>query len=469
MRRLSSDCGLNIPEPRFVSGLPMTSDLIQRHGGPVPRYTSYPTANHFSAAVAQDHLRDWLAALPAEPSLSLYAHIPYCRELCFYCGCSTKASRKYAPVEAYLVPLQAEIAHVSALVPPGHRVTHMHWGGGSPDILTPADILLLGRAFRAQFFVAPEAEVAVEIDPRLLSEAQADAFAEIGVNRVSIGVQDFDPKVQTAIGRIQSFETTRKASELFRTRGVRSLNVDLVYGLPYQTVESVGRTLADVIVLEPDRIAVFGYAHLPERLKHQRMIDSNTLPGPAERFRQSQHIAELLQEAGYVQIGIDHFARSTDALAGGAVARNFQGYTTDTADALLAFGASAISRLPQGFVQNAVAVDDYTRRVLADGLAAVRGHEMAGDDALRAYLIERLMCAFFVSWRDLKQRFGAQAARVRFEVEEAARRDRDELVAVTEDGIRVTDRGRPFVRSVCAWFDPYLSRDMTRRRHALSV
>lgn len=372
-------------------------------------------------------------------------------------------------MEEYLVPLQAEISHVSALVPPGHRVTHIHWGGGSPDILTPADILRLGHTFRSQFAVASGAEIAVEIDPRLLSEAQADAFAEIGVNRVSIGVQDFDPKVQAAIGRIQSFETTRKASEIFRTRGVRSLNVDLVYGLPHQTVESVGRTLSDVIAIEPDRIAVFGYAHLPERLKHQRLIDEKTLPGLAERFSQSQHIAERLQDAGYVQIGIDHFARSTDALAGGAVARNFQGYTTDTADALLAFGASAISRLPQGFVQNAVAVDDYTRRISTEGLAVVRGHEMAGDDALRAYLIERLMCAFFVSWRDLKQRFGAEVARVRFEAEAAARRDADGLVAVNDEGVRVTDRGRPFVRSVCAWFDPYLSRDMTRRRHALSV
>ncbi|AHB48323.1 coproporphyrinogen III oxidase [Hyphomicrobium nitrativorans NL23] len=447
----------------------MTSDLLQRHGGPVPRYTSYPTANHFSAAVTPAHLRTWLADLPDDPALSLYAHIPYCRELCFYCGCSTKASRRYAPVEEYLVPLQAEISHVSALVPPGHRVTHIHWGGGSPDILTPADILRLGHTFRSQFAVASGAEIAVEIDPRLLSEAQADAFAEIGVNRVSIGVQDFDPKVQAAIGRIQSFETTRKASEIFRTRGVRSLNVDLVYGLPHQTVESVGRTLSDVIAIEPDRIAVFGYAHLPERLKHQRLIDEKTLPGLAERFSQSQHIAERLQDAGYVQIGIDHFARSTDALAGGAVARNFQGYTTDTADALLAFGASAISRLPQGFVQNAVAVDDYTRRISTEGLAVVRGHEMAGDDALRAYLIERLMCAFFVSWRDLKQRFGAEVARVRFEAEAAARRDADGLVAVNDEGVRVTDRGRPFVRSVCAWFDPYLSRDMTRRRHALSV
>ena len=372
----------------------MTPDLIQRHVAPVPRYTSYPTANHFSAAVTTAHLRDWLGELPPEATLSLYAHIPYCRELCFYCGCSTKAVRRYAPVATYLVPLLAEIAHVSALVPPGHRVTHLHWGGGSPDILSPGDILRLGAAFRTQFTVAPDAEVAVEIDPRLLTEPQADSFAEIGVNRVSLGVQDFEPAVQAAIGRVQSFEVTRKAAEIFRERGVRSLNVDLVYGLPHQTEDSVARTLGDVMALAPDRVAVFGYAHLPERLKHQRLIDPQALPGPAERFGQSRRIAELLKEAGYVQVGIDHFARSTDALAQGEIVRNFQGYTTDTADALLGFGASAISRLPQGFAQNAVAVDDYTRRVAAHGLAVVRGHEMAGDDALRAYLIERVRCAF---------------------------------------------------------------------------
>lgn len=447
----------------------MTPDLIQRLAAPVPRYTSYPTANHFSPAVTSAHFSDWLAALPAEPTLSLYAHIPYCRELCHYCGCSTKAVRRYAPVEAYLVPLMAEIAHVSALVPPGHRVTHMHWGGGSPDILTPADIVRLGSAFRAQFAVAPDAEVAVEIDPRLLTAPQADSFAEIGVNRVSIGVQDFDARVQAAIGRAQSFEVTRRAAEMFRERGVRSLNVDLVYGLPHQTEDSAARTLGEVLALAPDRVAVFGYAHLPERLKHQRLIDPGALPGPIERFRQSRRIAELLEEAGYVQIGIDHFARSSDALAQGAIARNFQGYTTDTADALLGFGASAISRLPQGFAQNAVPVDDYTRRVAADGLAVVRGHEMAGDDALRAYLIERLMCAFFVSWGDLKERFGASVSRIRYEAEVAQRRDVDGLVALCEDGLRVTERGRPFVRTVCAWFDPYLSGDMALRRHALSV
>lgn len=447
----------------------MTSDLVLRHAAPVPRYTSYPTANHFSDAVTASNVRTWLSALPREGALSLYLHIPYCRELCFYCGCTTKAVRRYEPVSAYLDSLFSEIAAVSTLVPQGMRVTHIHWGGGSPDILSPADIVRLGSLLRQTFSVSPGAEIAVEIDPRLLTEAQADSFAEIGVNRVSIGVQDFDPAVQAAIGRLQSFETTRTCVELFRDRGVRSLNVDLVYGLPHQTEARALRTVEQVLALGPDRVAVFGYAHLPTRLKHQRLIDAEALPGPAERFAQSRCIAQRLTDEGYAQIGIDHFARSDDALARADVVRNFQGYTTDQADVLLGLGASAISRFPQGFAQNAVAVDDYARRVGAGDLATVRGHQMKGDDPVRAYFIDRLMCAFNVSWRDLEERFGPYASRLSAEAERAVARDDDNLVALSDDGFAVTDRGRPFVRTVCAWFDPYLSGDTEKRRHALSV
>ncbi|MDQ8700658.1 oxygen-independent coproporphyrinogen III oxidase [Hyphomicrobium sp. LHD-15] len=447
----------------------MTPELIKRYAAPVPRYTSYPTANHFSAAITEEHYRGWLATLPADAALSLYVHIPYCRELCWYCGCSTKAVRRYQPVADYLAPLVGEIDAVGGLVPAGHCVRHVHWGGGSPDILSASDILRLGQALRARFTVAADGEFAVEIDPRLLREDQADSFAAVGVNRVSIGVQDFDEAVQRAIGRIQSFETTRRAAEIFRGRGVASINMDLVYGLPGQTEDSLARTLDQVLALQPDRAAVFGYAHLPDRLKHQRLIDETTLPGPVERFAQARLIARRLVEAGYVEIGIDHFARPEDSLAKAAPARNFQGYTTDKADALLGFGASAISRLPQGFAQNAVAVDDYTRRISGGELGTVRGHEMQGDDNLRAALIEQLMCGFAVSWRDLADQFGSSVERVRQEAEDCARGDEDAFVDISEEGIRITDRGKPFVRTICAVFDPYLSREVARRRHAIAV
>ena len=327
----------------------------------------------------------------------------------------------------------------------------------------------LGHAFSERFSIAPEAEIAVEIDPRILTEAQADSFAEVGINRVSIGVQDFDAKVQRAIGRMQSVEATRKAVNLFRARSVASINVDLVYGLPHQTADSASKTLAQVLELAPDRIAIFGYAHLPDKLKHQRMIDENALPGPLERYEQSQRLAGELVKAGYVQLGLDHFARPGDGLTIRKIKRNFQGYTTDEADCLLGFGASSISHMPQGFVQNIVAVDEYARRISDGGLATARGHEMSGDDAMRAYVIERLMCDFSVSWHDLSQRFGGRAARLRQEAEDVTRRDEDALVDGNDEGFWLTERGRPFVRSICAQFDSYLSQNIERRRHALSV
>lgn len=447
----------------------MTPDLIQRYAKPIPRYTSYPTANHFSATTDNEHYRSWLTDLPQDATLSLYLHIPFCQELCWYCGCSTKAVRRYGPVADYLELLDREMTAVANLVPNQHGVTHIHWGGGSPDILKASDIIRLGTSMRERFNVLAHSEIAVEVDPRLLSAAQADSFITIGVNRVSIGVQDFDPQVQRAIGRLQSFETTRNAIDLFRQRGVDSINIDLVYGLPHQSLDSVARTVEQVLKLAPDRVSVFGYAHLPERLKHQRLIDTAALPGPMQRFEQSRGIATLLTTAGYIQRGLDHFARRDDNLAVKALARNFQGYTTDQADALLGLGASAISRLPQGYAQNAVPAGEYQRRIESDGLATARGHRVSSDDQIRAFVIERLMCDFEVSWSDLGRRFGVRASAIREEADDIVARDYDGLVDHTGDRFMLTARGRPFVRNICAEFDTYLAREVARRRHALSI
>ena len=447
----------------------MTPEMIERYARPLPRYTSYPTANHFSPEVSGNTYRQWLAQIPAASSLSLYLHIPFCQELCWYCGCSTKAVRRYRPVADYIAPLTAEIESVAATLAPDHRVTHIHWGGGSPDILRADDIVSLAGTLSKAFAISRGAEIAVEVDPRLMSEAQASAFAAAGVNRVSIGVQDFDEKVQRAIGRRQDYATTENVVSMFRNRGIESINIDLVYGLPHQTVQSVTDTLQRVLALAPDRIAIFGYAHLPSRLKHQRLIETAALPGAVERFAQSQALSALLVDRGYVQIGIDHFARREDALAAGTLARNFQGYTTDTADALIGFGASAISKLPQGFAQNAVPVDEYARRIAENGLATARGHAFTGDDRMRAYVIERLMCDFAVSWRDLDARFGAAAKAIRREADDLATGDRDWLVVNGSDAFILTERGRALVRNICAAFDSYLSADAAQRRHALSV
>lgn len=444
-------------------------DLVRRHAAPLPRYTSYPTANHFTPSVGAGEYRQALANLKPASKLSLYVHIPYCQELCWYCGCSTKAVRRYEPISDYLTQIEAEISALEPLIPPVHGVSHVHWGGGSPDILSPADIERLGGRIRAAFKIEESAEFAVEIDPRLLRRDQVASFARIGVNRISIGVQDFDQTVQKAIGRTQSYEVTKRAVDGFREVGVDSINVDLVYGLPHQTEDSVARTIEQVLTLGPERIAIFGYAHLPTRLKHQRLIDEAALPGPVERFQQSQRLATVLAGAGYLQIGLDHFARPSDTLAAGHLARNFQGYTTDRADALIGIGASSISRLPEGYFQNAVAVDEHARRLEKEGLATARGWLLTEDDKVRAYVIEKLMCDFSFSSEELLHRYGDTAQPVLSRADTAIATDRDGFVERTSEGFRLTERGRPFVRNICAQFDAYLTQEVASRRHALSV
>lgn len=444
-----------------------SAEVIQRHARPAPRYTSYPTANHFSSAINAKRYTEWLAALPLDTSLSLYAHVPFCETICFYCACSTKGARRYEPVKRYVGALETEIAHVAKLLPAPLRVAHVHWGGGSPSILAPDDIHLVAEALKSAYRIDPGAEFAVEIDPRNFVPEKARAFAEVGVNRVSLGVQDFDPRVQTAIGREQSFELTRDTIALFRNEGVASVNIDLVYGLPHQTVESLTRTIEQVLALAPDRIAAFGYAHLPQRVKSQRLIDSKTLPGALERFAQSDRIVALLDDAGYRRIGLDHFARIDDGLAHKPLRRNFQGYTNDPADALIGLGASSIGKLPNGYAQNAISALDYERRIKETGLAIVRGIALTQDDRARAYAIERLMCDFRLSTHDLVAAFGEAARPVLSVAASVAGRDDEGLVRMTGDALEVTPLGRPFVRSICAQFDSYLN--STSGGHSVAV
>jgi oxygen-independent coproporphyrinogen III oxidase len=441
-------------------------EVLKRHSAPVPRYTSYPTANHFSDAVGPVDYADWLTGLDPGTRLSLYLHIPFCTSLCWYCACSTRATERYAPVADYLDALAIETALISRLLP-SHAVESIHWGGGSPDIVAPDDIRRLGETLRERFNILRDAEIAVEIDPRLLDPEKVEAFGAIGTSRVSLGVQDFDPDVQEAIGREQSFEVTRRAVEAFRGRGARSINIDLVYGLPRQTVASVLRTLDRVMELEPDRIAIFGYAHLPTRMKNQRLIDERHLPGIAERFELAGVVTDRLIEAGFCQVGIDHFARPSDVMARAPVARNFQGYTTDLAEALIGLGASAIGKLPSGYAQNAVATHDYARRVRAGQLATARGARLTDDDRVRAFAIERLMCDLTFSGEDLMGRFGRAALPLIETARTLLREDQDGLMAATADGFRLTANGRIFARSVCARFDAYLGQGQAK--HSLAV
>lgn len=439
---------------------------MKRYSAPVPRYTSYPTAPNFSANIGPTDYDRWLRALPSGSLISLYLHIPYCSSLCWYCGCCTKAVLRYEPISHYLTALHTEIAGVSHRMQASHRVNHIHWGGGSPNVLTAEDIGRLAAVQREHFDILDTAEFAVEIDPRGLDAERVAAFANAGVTRVSLGVQDFDTKVQAAINRHQSFAETQFAADEFRAHGIHHINIDVVYGLPHQTRSSVQHTIEQVLALRPSRVAAFGYAHLPSRLKHQTMIDEQTLPDGIERFAQASRISRTLTKAGYVRIGLDHYALPDDPMSRGMLARNFQGYTTDVADALIGLGASAIGRLPQGYVQNNPAAGEYARKIAASELATARGFALSDADKMRAFVIERLMCDLTFPASELRSRFGTACHELLAEAQALLEADQDRLIEADGDAFRVTDRGRPFVRSIAACFNSYFE---SGSRHAPGV
>ena len=449
----------------------MSTALLSKYSGPVPRYTSYPTAPHFHGGIDDGVYRGWLGALTHRNRLSLYLHIPYCDRLCWFCACHTKHTLKYEPIAIYLEALKQEIAAVGALVSPDAVVGAVHFGGGSPTMLDPEDMQDLMDCLRRHFTFGLAPEISVEMDPNDLDDSRYDALAAIGMSRASLGVQDFDDKVQKTINRIQSFEQTKSVVDAVRARGVRSVNCDILYGLPFQTCETLKTTVDQIISLDPDRIALFGYAHVPWMKKHQSLIPEHALPDIAERYRQMTMAGEMLQRAGYSQIGLDHFAKPSDTLCkaaeAGALRRNFQGYTTDTADALIGLGASSIGRLPQGYVQNMVATAEYQRMVGKGGLAAVKGIELSPDDHLRSHVIERLMCDFSVDLSDLQRRFGKVSQAVRDEAQQFAAGDRDGIVRLDAGIFAVTEAGKPFVRNIAAIFDSYLGNG--RGRHSVAV
>jgi len=458
------------PTERLMVGRgQMNPDILHRYAAPVPRYTSYPTAPHFTSAIGPETYAGWLRQLDSGSTLSIYVHVPFCDRMCWYCGCNTKATQQYWPVAAYMKALLTEVETVAGLLPSDCRTVHVHWGGGSPSILNPDDIRRLADAVATSYSQSSGAEFAVEVDPRHVDKERVAAFAAVGVNRVSVGVQDFNPEVQKAINREQSVEMTRSVIEMFRDAGVRGINIDLVYGLPNQTRDSVERTIDEVIALAPQRIALFGYAHLPSRLPHQRLIDEEALPDTTERFAQANRAANRLIAAGYQRIGLDHFAKPDDPLARGPLHRNFQGYTTDPADVLIGLGASSIGRLPQGYVQNSPPAGDYQRRVRDGGLATVKGRALTEDDRARSLIIERLMCDLAFPTAELKERFPASAEPLIEEANVLVEADTDGLVEpdAAGEGFRVTEKGRLFVRAVCACFDAYLGQGQAK--HSVGV
>jgi oxygen-independent coproporphyrinogen-3 oxidase len=437
----------------------------------VPRYTSYPTAPHFTAAIDEDVYRAWLAELSRGGPLSLYIHVPFCQTLCWYCGCHTRGTMDYAPVSRYLEALTREIDLLADALPTRMQVGHVHWGGGTPSIVRPEDFLSVMTVLRQRFSFRRDAEVAVEIDPRVLHSDTLDAFRLAGVTRASVGVQSFDPAVQEAINRVQSFAQTRNAVDALRAAGIRHINIDLVYGLPLQTLENSRETAVRAAELTPDRFAVFGYAHVPTFKPHQRLIDEAALPTAPERLDQYQAIAETLSGQGYVAVGLDHFARADDALAmalgEGTLRRNFQGYTADPCETLLGLGASSIGSLPAGYVQNEPRVPEYQTIVAADRLPIVRGRYMTREDRVRRDVIESLMAYLRVDLDRIAARHGLDVGHFTHDLASLAEYEADGLVRLHRNEITVPDRYRPLIRSVAAVFDTYLQPDEGRHARAI--
>lgn len=450
------------------------AELVARYDGRVPRYTSYPTAPQFSPAIGAERYAEWVAALSPHTPLSLYLHVPFCDRLCYYCGCNTAVVRLDSSRRAYAGLLEREIAGVAALIGRRAAVSHVHWGGGTPTCLPGDRLSAVMARIRDCFDLAAGAEIAIELDPTSLPQDRLDALGEIGVTRVSLGVQDLEPAVQEAIGRRQSYEQTEDCARKARGLGVGSLNLDLIYGLPLQTEESVARTARRALDLEADRVAVFGYAHVPWMKKHQRLIAEESLPGPLQRFAQQRAIHRVLtEEGGYLPVGLDHYARPGDAMADAAASRSlkrgFQGYTTDAAPALIGFGASAIGSLPDGYVQNASTAPAYAKAIEAGGLAAVRGVALTADDRLRRDVIERLMCDLEVDLVGIADAHAADPAPLLACLDGLAPFEDDGLAHWDGRRIAVSEKGRPFVRSVAALFDAYLTRDADAPRHSRAV
>lgn len=440
--------------------------LVERYDVPGPRYTSYPTANHFHAGFGPaDYVRA-VAATIADPiprDLSLYVHVPFCKSPCFYCGCTRLITRSREQGEAYLARLETEIAMQGRLYARDRTARQVHFGGGTPTFLDIEQIgrvmASLNRAFRLE--TSEDREFAIEIDPRTVDPAALPALAELGFNRASFGIQDFDPNVQAAVNRIQSFELTRDVMAAARAAGFGSLNVDLIYGLPKQTLAGFAATLDRVLELKPDRIAAYSYAHLPALFKPQRRIATTDLPDAATKLGLLELTVRRLVDAGYVYIGMDHFARPDDALAralaGGTLRRNFQGYTAYGDVDIVGMGLSAISAVGDAYAQNAKTLHEYYAAIDAGRLPVVRGIALDADDRRRRALIERLLCQGRIDFASFDAEFGTCFKRdFATELAALAPLEADGLIAIDADGISITPVGRLLMRVPAMVFDARL-------------
>jgi oxygen-independent coproporphyrinogen-3 oxidase len=426
-------------------------------GKAVPRYTSYPPATAFREDFTPEMYKTALQRLSPEQPVSLYLHVPFCQALCLYCGCNTCATQQHDRITNYMGFALREIENIALSAERERKISHLHFGGGSPNILSEKDFGLLFGSLARRFDMSGCGEIAMELDPRLVTKAQAKILGMLGVTRVSLGVQDFDPKVQQAVGRKQSYELVKAACNELREAGVRHICFDLMYGLPFQSPASLAETARDAVSLRPNRIALFSYAHVPQVKKHQRALEQYLLPGPHACVAMESAARHVLRQAGYVEIGMDHFALPADPLSLAAVEgrlqRNFQGYTDDKAASLLGVGASSIGHMPGVYYQNARATEDYEERIRAYGFATSRGLVLTGEDRLRAAVIESLMCHMAVNLEKLCRQFNFALSAFTEELE--ALRPFEDAGLVRRSGYKIflTTPYRMAVRVIASLFD----------------
>ena len=442
--------------------------LIERYDVQGPRYTSYPTANHFHVDDFEAVYRAELARLADGAPLSLYVHVPFCATICYYCACNKIVTANHKHADAYVDHLVKEIALQASLAPPGHRVQQLHFGGGTPTFLDAAQMARVFAALSEHFDLSDddERDFGIEIDPRKLAVSRIDELAALGLNRMSVGIQDFDPDVQEAVNRLQSEAETAAVVEAARKTGFGSINFDLIYGLPRQTPQSFRRTLERVIRLDPDRLSIYSYAHLPHVFKTQRQIDSDQLPSASTKLDLLGTAVECLAEAGYEYVGMDHFAKTTDSLIGARqrkrLHRNFQGYSTHGHCELIGLGVSSISSIGPAYAQNAKVLDDYYAHIDAGRLATERGYRLDGDDEICRAVIGDLMCDLSIDFDDFAREHGVDL-RVRF-AEQWPRLEgmgAEGLLTLTPDRLDVTETGRFLIRNICMVFDQYLPEQVT--------
>ncbi|WP_131866829.1 oxygen-independent coproporphyrinogen III oxidase [Biostraticola tofi] len=451
----------------LVPAIEWDADLIQKYNHSGPRYTSYPTALEFTENFSEPNFRQAVARYPARP-LSLYLHIPFCHKLCYFCGCNKIVTRNSGKVEAYLDTLEQEIRSRSALFK-GRQVTQMHWGGGTPTFLQPGQISRLMSLLRQQFDFAPAAELSIEIDPRDIALEMMDHLYHEGFNRISMGVQDFNPQVQQLVNREQDEALIFSLVDRARKLGFGSTNIDLIYGLPRQTLARFEHTLERVVSLGPQRLSVFNYAHMPQLFAAQRKIKQQDLPSPAQKLEILQHTIATLTEAGYQFIGMDHFAQPDDELAiaqrEGKLHRNFQGYTTQGECDLLGMGISAISMIGDSYVQNQKEMKSYLQSVEQQGNGLWRGVSLSKDDCLRRDIIKSLICQFRLEYAPCENRYGIRFGEY-FKEDLAMLKplERDGLVTIGEQELSVSAKGRLLIRNVCMCFDVYLRQAQRQRQ-----